>query len=373
MKDGNRATGPAVVWPSIAGGALPVRRILVVQTQRLGDVLCATPLFTALRRCFPSAEITALVQVPFHEVLDGNPDLDAVLPYDGRAARRSLLSPLRLARELARRRFDWALSVHAAARVALALALARIPWRTCVWRYGPSRRPHWAGLFHQHLRQERAAGDRHEVDYNLDLLRLLDLEAAHEGIRVVLRPEETEAAREWLRRRGRDVSRPLAVLHPGHGGGRQVWPEAHYAALAEGLIARGFQVALTGSAAERPTVERIASTVRPAAVPSLLPCAGELDLRRLAAVLREAALFVSVPTGPMHLAAAFRVPIVALYGPADLAVDLTRFHPYGTRYRAVCSPVACACPGSRVCRDPICLRAIEPERVLAAAEELGAL
>jgi ADP-heptose:LPS heptosyltransferase len=88
------------------------------------------------------------------------------------------------------------------------------------------------------------------------------------------------------------------------------------------------------------------------------------------AALAEASLFVSVPTGPMHLAAALKIPVVALYGPQDLAVDRTRFSPYGTRFEAVTSSVPCDCPGSRVCERAICMEGISEQAVLAAAERL---
>src|SRR5438045_595013 len=62
--------------------------ILAVQTQRIGDVICFTPMLTALRRRFPEARLTALVQPPAHELLAGNPDLDRVIVYDPAVVRR---------------------------------------------------------------------------------------------------------------------------------------------------------------------------------------------------------------------------------------------------------------------------------------------
>lgn len=359
-------TPAADTWPAIGGGAIPVRRILVVQTQRLGDVLCATPLFSALRGQFPRAEITALVHRPFDRVLEGNPDLDCVLTYDRQSSHRGWGDRLQLARELRAHRFDWALSIHAASSVALALCLAGIRWRTCVWRYGNQRPPHWARWFHQHVRQARDSGDRHEIEHNLDVLRTLGMEPRHQGMRVCVDESDEAWAREWLRGVGRDEARPLALLHPGHGGGRQCWPAAHYAALADRLAEKGFQVGVTGSRGERELVAQVADGARC----PVLSLAGGTSLRQLAAVLAQARLFVSVPTGPMHMAAAVRVPVVALYGPQDLEIDRTRFYPYGTRYRAVNSPLKCPCPGHRVCAEPVCLSAITPDQVARAVEEL---
>ena len=367
MTDPADTPGPgAVTWPAIGYGTLPLRRILVVQTQRLGDVLCATPLLTAIRGQFPRAHLAALVHRPHDAILLGNPDLDEVITYDRQSTHRSILARLRFIGDLRSRGFDWALSIHAASSVAFALAQSGIPWRTCVWRYGSRRKPHWWRWFHQHIRQERHLGEKHEIEHNLDVLRELGMEPQHEGCRVCLSPEERAESRDWFHERGRDGMLPLAVIHPGHGGGRQAWATEHYARVGDGLAERGCQVAVTGSSVERELVEQVAGGMR---LPAL-SLAGGMDLRRLAAVIGDASLFVSVPTGPMHLASAMGVPTVTLYGPSDLAIDRTRFCPYGSRTRSVVSPVACICTTSKSCTNAVCMAGITPESVLAAADEL---
>ena len=357
----------ADTWPSIGYGTLPLRRILLVQTQRLGDVLCATPLFTAVRRQFPRAHITALVHRPMDQILENNPDLDAILTYDRFTTHRRLMDRLRFIAELKERQYDWALSIHAASSVAFALWQSGILWRTCVWRYGDRRKPHWASMFHQQIRQDRLAGDRHEIEHNLDVLRELGIQPDQDGYRVVLRPEERDAARAWLRERGRDESRPLAVIHPGHGGGRQAWPVGQYAAVGDGLHELGFQVAVTGSGGERELVERVSGGMRA----PVLPLAGGMSLRQFAAVLAEAQRFVSVSTGPMHLASALKVPAVTLYGPTDLLIESTRFCPYGSPAVPVKSAVPCICAGSKECPNPVCMTGITPTMVLNGIEALG--
>lgn len=359
-------TFPEETSPKIGYGTLPLRRILVVQTQRLGDVLCATPVFTALRRRFPRAHLTALVHRPLDDILVANPDLDEVMPYDRHTTHRSFWSRLLLIPELRERRFDWALVIHAASSIGFALWQAGIPWRTCVWRYDDYRKPHWARWYHQHARQDRRKGEKHEIEYNLDVLRELGIEPEHEGYRMRLRPEERDWAADWLRERGRDESRPLALIHPGHGGGRQHWPGREYGQVADGLVRRGFQVAVTGSGREKDLVEEVVSSMQESA----LTLAGGTSLRQLAAVISQARLLVSVSTGPMHLASALDVPTVTLYGPTDLRTDCVRFSPYRSATQGVFSPVACTCASSHTCVEPVCMAGITSERVLDAADRL---
>lgn len=358
---------PLVKWPSIGYGTLPIRRILVVQTQRLGDVLCATPLLTALRNQFPLAHLEALVHAPHDALLRENPDLDGVITYDRQTTHRSLASRLRFIGELRERQFDWALSIHAASSVAFALWHSGIPWRTCVWRYGSYRRPHWAHSFHQHVRQDRRVGHKHEIEHNLDVLRELGIEPRHSGYRVALRPDERERVRELLRKLGRDESRKLAIVHPGHGGGRQEWESARYSAVADGLAELGYQVVITGSKGERPLVAGVVYKMKQHA----LDLAGAVDLRGLAALLAEASCFVSVSTGPMHLASAMGVPAVTLYGPTDLRIESTRFCPYGSPATAVMTRVPCTCASSRTCANAVCMTGITPTMVLDAARQLA--
>jgi ADP-heptose:LPS heptosyltransferase len=198
------------------------------------------------------------------------------------------------------------------------------------------------------------------------VLRELGIEPDHSGLRVAVTPEEREWAAGFLAELGRDPSQPLALLHPGHGGGRQCWPAEHYVSLAQSLIGDGVQVGLTGAGAEVLDAETIAAAVGA----PVLQFAGRTNLRQLLAILEKASLFVSVPTGPMHLAAALRVPIVALYGPTDLRVDVTRFHPYGPPYHAVESHIVCPCNDSHRCANPVCMPGIEVDRVLSAVKSL---
>jgi ADP-heptose:LPS heptosyltransferase len=393
------------------------RRILAVQTQRIGDLLCFTPVLTALRRRFPAARLTALVQATGDELLRYNPDVDGVIAYDARAVRGRPAALLALSRALREQRFDWAFSVHAAGSASWAIRCAGIPWRSCVWRYGASRPPAWFRLYSQGIIQERHRGVKHEVEYNLDALRAVGVEPQHSGMWVTV-PAWAEAgadamlgSRTGARRapaeddgacllaqqhlidstrgiagahsghggsaavldapRFLEAPRGFVVLHPGHAGGRQQWPADHYARLGELLTSAGCRVVVSGSAREAPLCERVTTQMRSPA----LNLAGRATLLELAAILRSARLFISVPTGPMHLAAAVGTRVVALHGPQELSADPIRFAPYYAdatipRHCPVFSPAGCDCRRMRDCRSPTCLRAITPEIVFDAAKSL---
>lgn len=342
------------------------RRILLVQTQRLGDVVCALPAWEALALAHPEAEVDAMVHHPWQELLSEAPYISQILTYNRQGDQRGLLGRLALTRSLRQRRYDWIITIHAAASAAMAIALSSAPRRSVLWRYGRTKRPHWVFGYTEQEVQDRLSGERHEVEHNLDYLRALGVPAPDLRPQIRLLDDERTAARELLARHGWRPGPPLVVLHPGHGGGRQAWPPEHFLQVSCDLRADGCQVAITGSQAEAATAAEIARAS------GAMLLAGLTGLRELCGVLAEASLFVSVSTGPMHLASALELPAVTIYGPKDLRRELTRFGPYRSPAAAVESPLDCPCPGSRFCQRPLCLEAVTPESVMAAARRLMA-
>jgi ADP-heptose:LPS heptosyltransferase len=153
-------------------------------------------------------------------------------------------------------------------------------------------------------------------------------------------------------------------------GGRAIkqWPPERFAEVARRLIdAADATIVLTGSAADRPLVDRVAAEL-PA--DRVIDVAGELDLLTLAAILRRLDLLVTGDTGPMHLAAAVGTPIVAVFGPSDPA----RYAPTGARDRVVRVDLPCSpCnrirlpPARCVGHTPDCLAFISADSVFSAA------
>ena len=364
--EGNGRPRLAVQVLGRSGAPASPRSILVVQTQRIGDTTCFTPLLEALRAIYPEVRLAAIVQPPCNDLLANNPYLNEVLVYDP-SRDRGLRGALRLVQRLRQLEADWALSVHAASTVALALALARIPWRTAVWRYGDRKPPHWRRLFHQSLVQERDLGRQHEVDYNLDLLRALGLPAEDITYGIFPGEEDRQAITALLDEFALPPEAALAVVHPGHGGGRQQWPPERYGQVARGLAEEhGLAVLITGA----PDQQALADRVVAASGGCARSVAGRLSLMQLAALLDRVRLFVSVSTGPMHLAAAMGAPCVTLYGPTDLRYEAVRYSPYGVPARQVLSAIVCPCPSAKTCQTAECMAAITTTAVLDACGSL---
>jgi ADP-heptose:LPS heptosyltransferase len=113
----------------------------------------------------------------------------------------------------------------------------------------------------------------------------------------------------------RSAAAAMAVIHPGAAAPARRWPAERFAAVAAALVATGHHVALTGNADERLLCDAVASAAGPDAADAITLLAGSTDLMALAATVADADLVVANDTGVAHLASAFAVPSVVLFGP----------------------------------------------------------
>jgi heptosyltransferase-2 len=336
--------------------------ILVVQTSFLGDVVLTTPLLAELRRRFPDARLSVLCTPGGGDILAGNPDVDEIILLEKRrdGGRRSGL--WQKAGELRARRFTLAISPHKSFRTALLLFFAGIP-RRIGFRQS-------AGWFLYHRRVDRDAG-RHDVERNLSLLGGLGESPPERG--CAPRVEATSAAREKVaalfRSLGVSGDGPIFGVNPGSVWPTKRWTEDGYAQLIGDLKRKyGGSVVLFGGPGDRATVERILSLSNHAAV-SLV---GSVGLGELAAAVERCDVFITNDSGPMHVAVARRVPVVAIFCATTPALG---FYPYASKAVVVeknlpCRP--CAAHGGRRC--PLgtedCMRLIKAEDVLLGVERL---
>jgi ADP-heptose:LPS heptosyltransferase len=133
----------------------------------------------------------------------------------------------------------------------------------------------------------------------------------------------------------------FVVVHPGTSAPARAYPAGQWAAVIERLAGDGWQVAVTGSPAERPLTAAIVGAVAATSTGRVRDLAGRLTLGQLADVLDRAAVTVIANTGPAHLSAAVGTPVVSLFAPV---VPALRWAPYGV-------PVELLGDQQAVCRD----------------------
>ncbi|MGB7258130.1 MAG: glycosyltransferase family 9 protein [Pseudolabrys sp.] len=339
---------------------LPPRpRILVIALRRIGDVLLTTPLIRSLRRARPDAAIDALVFADTAGILEGNPDLDAVVTMPERPnAAQSLALAARLWR-----RYALAVTTQCGDRPAF---FAYVAGRV---RVGPVEDT-------VNGRFKRALYTR-SVPYKAGVHRVEEILQLADALGITRVPELVAPAGEALDVPGGDY----AVIHAAPMFRYKQWTEKGWRELAAALTARGLKVVATGGPADARYLDRVWNG---AAVERR---DGKLSWPQLAALLGKARVFVGPDTSVTHLAAATGCPTVALYGPTDprlwgpwprgglqpmwqAAGDVQRVGKVWLVQNALpCLPCQLEGCERRLGSYSACLDELTPRQVIAAAEQ----
>ena len=333
------------------------KRILIVQTAFLGDVILATPLIRACKGLWPGATVDFLCIPQTAPLLENHPLLGQVIPYDKRGKERGLLPLVRLIRSLWARRYGLAIVPHPSLRSAVLVLAAGIPLRV------GSNRSAGKWLFNRLVHYEKG---RHEVERNLKLLRPFGWEAR--GLRPELFPSRSDCRRvdELLAAVGHS---PFVALAPGSVWPTKRWPTRSFSQLAARLEAElGLRCVLVGGQEDKELGEEIASSSRG----SVLNLAGKLTPLQSAEVIRRARVLVTNDTAPLHMASATGTPVVAIFGPT---VPEFGFGPYRVPHRIAQIPLACRpCSTHGGKRCPIgtfaCMENLHPELVFDLTAQL---
>ncbi len=313
----------------------PPSSILIIRRDNIGDLVCTTPLISALRRRYPQAHIAALVNTYNQQVLEGHPDLDALYAYSKAKHRlpgQSLASVywdrLKLMLHLRARQFDTVL-LASSQPGASALRLAR--WIAPAHVAGFAEPSGLVDLALPYDAPYDNLGPMHEVEDVFRLARLFGIECGPGKASMAVAADARERARAALI--ARDPGRKLIALHISARKPSQRWPVERYAGLMRALGNEADFLLLwsPGAAdhAQHPGDDAKAQAVMEAAGDVPLTAYPTQELRDLAAALSLADSVICSDGGAMHIAAALGKPILCLFGDSDAE----RWHPWGVPYR----------------------------------------
>lgn len=338
------------------------RRILIVRTDRLGDVILTLPMLSLLRSRYPSAVLGMLLNTYTGQLVRGHPYADLLLWYD----RSGMPRPgNELLGELRRNAFDTVFVVHPTPRIAWLMFRAGIPVRIGTgYRF-------YSSLFTHRVFEHRKNANFHELEYNIRLLNALDPAFIENQIdpEFGISVDQVAAGRvqKLLAKADLQPGERLVVIHPGSGGSARDWPLERFVELGRRLSRTlGLRVAVTGGKGEESVVDRVVHGVpgdRTIAFP------GTLTIPELAALLGQASVVVANSTGPLHLAAALGTPVVGIY-PQLTPMSPRRWGPYTTRKRVLVpdAPADCGdCGKGERCR---CIETITTDQVYHATMDL---
>lgn len=343
-------------------------RVLVVRMSAMGDVIHGIPAVAALRVARPNLHVGWLIEQRWMELLCAHetermrlrselkPIIDWVHVSDFKEWRKELSSAATwremgsCMREVRAMKYQVALDLQGTIRSAMAGRLSGAKTRVGAERprEAPARRFYTSAI---------STPGQHVVEHALALASAVAGEELNYKEPVFPHDPATEA---WADRFCMSIGfAPLVVMNPGAGWGAKCWPAKSYGEVAKALTDRGMAVMVNYG----PQEESLAQAVREASdeLARPVPC----SVSQLIALTRRAGLFVGGDTGPMHLAAALGVPIVALFGPTRPE----RNGPYGTRSAVLRSPDS-ADNSSHDDAPDAALQSITADEVISAADSL---
>jgi heptosyltransferase-2 len=322
------------------------------------------PALRALRRLFPQAAITLLVKPSVAGLFEAHPAVDRIFLYDNKGRHAGLTGKWRLAGDLRQKGFDMAVLFQNAFEAALITALASIPRR---YGYATDGRSFL-------LSEPVATHDRqkpvHQIDYYWNMLKPLGLTGQPDQPQLCLSRDEDQLMAERLNQRGITTEHVVIGINPGSTyGGAKRWLPDRFADSTERLCrtlsdaGRRPAVVVIGAKGEEPLGQEIAARLT---VPSAM-LTGATTIRQLMAVIKRCSLLVTNDTGPMHVASALGVPVVAIFGPTDWRTT----SPSGSEHALLRHPVDCAPCMLRECPiDHRCMTGVTADEVYQAGIQI---
>jgi len=346
------------------------KNILVLRYRFIGDTILTVPFLRNLRRAEPDARIAWVVAPGSDDVVRGIPYVDELIYWDpvtihadSRGTHRTLAAKFAFFRELRRNRFDKVYvlkrSLSSAIMAFLSGAPARVGFATEGRGFLLTRR-----VPYRH--------DRHEVENFLEVLRADDVPVNDDYLEAWLAPDEVRFAGEFLQERGVQPGEILIGIHPFAANQTRAWHEDNFIAVAKALQERSkVRIILFGGERDVEPARLFLERLSPAPVMAV----GTTSLRQTMALLARCRLLVCNDSGIMHLGAALKIPLVAVFGPQSPV----KFGPWGAKCRVVygkfpCSP--CRQKFFQECEPsprgkPECLEAVTVRAVLDEIESVA--
>ena len=336
-------------------------RILIVRTDRLGDVLLSTPVVRALRQRFPQSYISMLVSAYTKGVLEGNPDLDEIITFDKDVRDKGFWAMLKFIGLLKKKKFDLAIVLHPTTRMHWLVFLAGI-----AKRLGYDRK--FGFLLTDRIAHTKQQGQKHESEYALDLVRYLGIFPQDKSLYMPIKQESEKWVEDIFCQAQIKKSDKLLVIHPAASCVSRIWPGERYAQVADWLVQKyNFKVVIVSAPNDALKAQMVIKNMHS----PVLDLSGKTSISQLASLLNRSQLFISTDSGPMHVACALGVPVITIFGRSQAGLSPQRWGPLGVKSRVLHKTVGCTvCLAHNCQKDFACLKATTVEDVLLAAESI---
>jgi lipopolysaccharide heptosyltransferase II len=333
-------------------------KVLILKPSSLGDVVQALAVLRLLKRQYPAAQCSWWLAANLVPLLEHDPDLASIIPFDRqqgfspRGCRQYIQNLVRMRRQ----RFDWVIDLHGLLRSGVLAWLANARFTV-----GVDDPREGAACFYD-LVVPRPSPQTHAVDWYLQVLVRLGVPVAQDFDWLPACPD----AQARFRAQWNPQDSPWIALNPGARWPNKRWPAAHFAALVRNLADQlpTVRFAILGG----PSDQELGRVIAAADPPRCLDLTGRTSLVDMVEWIRFSQLLVTNDTGPMHVAAALKRPVVAPFGPTDPR----RTGPYGQIHQVLQSRLPCVPCMKSTChyeRKMECMQAIDPARMAKAVRD----
>ncbi len=337
------------------------KNILIVRTDRIGDIILTTPAIKALKKRFKDARITILVTPQTKDLIEGNPYLDEILVDDRKKDNKYFFGFLKLIVLLWRKKFDLAVVYHTKKRTNLLCFLAGIPNRL---GYKNNK---FGGLLNMPVIDVRNDGKRHESEYCLLLLKCLGIEEKEVDLYVTVKKE----AEEWVQKTFSNISlsgKKIIGIHPGASDPSRRWPVENFIELMNKIVLKyNCLFVVLGDAFLRNEADKIKKEVKA----EIIDLIAQTNVSQLVSIIKKMDLLISNDSGPVHVAVALEKPLISIFTRNQPGINDTRWRPLNKQAITISVPLEDKVDFSKAGKiDPKNLQNIPVSRVLEAVDAL---
>ncbi len=328
------------------------KNLLIVRTDRIGDVILSLPVARIVKKYFPQCKVTFLLKEYTNCLALQNPYIDQVIVLKEKNGKILFKENIK---EILKYKFDSSIIVYPTFITALIIFFSNIKSRIGTgYRW-------YSFLFNKKVYEHRKFAEKHELEFNISMLKVFGIneEVNQENIEFNLAPtvESKNSIEKFFAEENISVEKPIVIIHPGSGGSAVDWPIDNFQKLVKLISSQtDLTIIITGNSNEISICKQLEVTSE------IKNFSGKFSLSELIALIDKCDIFISNSTGPLHIAAALGKYVIGFY-PKITSCLPQRWGPYTKRKFIFTPQINCSNCTKKQCKELDCMSSIKPEEV----------
>jgi len=339
-----------------------IEKILIIRFSSLGDIVLTTPVIKSLKEKFPQSKIFFLTKSQYQDLLKNDLNVFYLIKFDPKEKHRGISGFLKLVKELKAFEFDLVVDLHANLRSFLIRHLLKTELKI---KYDKRWLARFLLVHFKYIKVK----PMHTVDSYLGALKKIGVNSVEKDPQIFLDEEGENFLKDFLIEKNIEKDDIVVGIHPGARWETKRWNEEKFTQVCQILNQKPkVKIILLGDQKDQEVIDRI----NPQSESQKLFKAVNLPLNKFMSLIKRCDCFITNDSGPMHIASALGVPVVAIFGPTHPKLG---FSPLGSENVVLtanvkCSP--CSLHGEKRChkKSRLCMDLIQPEMVADAVEKL---